>query len=61
MTQSERKSLQRRRDRAAGWAEVTVKCAAVLVDDVRAYAASLPPPSPSEDPNQLSLLAALDR
>ena len=40
----QRKADQRRRDRLAGWVEVTVKVAVDRVDDVRNYAASLPPP-----------------
>ena len=60
MTPAQRKAVQRRRDRAAGWVEVTVKVDLMRVDEVRAFVASLPPPSPPTDPNQLSLLDELD-
>lgn len=60
MTATQRKAIQRRRDRAAGWTEVTVKVDVMCVDEVRAFVASLPPPSPPTDPNQLSLLDELD-
>jgi hypothetical protein len=60
MTPAERKAAQRRRDRLAGWAEITVRIAASCADDLRAYAASLPPPAPPTDPAQLSMLDQLD-
>lgn len=60
MTPAERKAAQRRRDRLAGWAEITVRIAASRADDLRAYAASLPPPEPPTDPAQLSMLDQLD-
>lgn len=60
MTPAERKRIQRARDRAAGWSEVTLKVAAERADEVRAFAASLAPPAPPTDPRQMSLLAALD-
>jgi hypothetical protein len=60
MTPAERKAAQRRRDRLAGWSEVTVKVDADQVEAVRAYAASLPPPPPPTDPAQLSMLDQLD-
>jgi hypothetical protein len=58
---SHRKRLQRLRDKAAGWTEVTVKVAAEHADTVRSYAAQLPPPRPPADPRQLELLAQIDR
>lgn len=60
MTPAERKAAQRRRDRIAGWAEVVVKVDARRADEVRAFAASLPPPAPPTDPAQLSMLDQLD-
>lgn len=60
MTSAERKAAQRKRDKLAGWAEVTVKVDAAQAEAVRAYAASLPPPSPPTDPAQLSMLDQLD-
>ena len=61
MTPTERKRLQRARDRAAGWTEVNVRIGIEQVDAVKAFAASLPPPSPPTDPRQLSLLDEIDR
>ncbi len=60
MTPAERKAAQRRRDKLAGWAEVTVRVDARQADAVRAYAASLPPPALPTDPAQLSMLDQLD-
>lgn len=60
MTPAERKKKQRQRDRAAGWAEVTVRVDKSRADEVRAFAASLPPPSPPTDPNQLDLIDRID-
>ncbi|MDO5759039.1 MAG: hypothetical protein Q4P24_16530 [Rhodobacterales bacterium] len=60
MTPAERKAAQRRRDRLAGWTEVTVRIDANQAEAVRTYAASLPPPAPPTDPAQLSLLDQLD-
>lgn len=61
MTPTERKRLQRARDKAAGWAEVNVRVAGDQAEAVRAFAASLPPPPPPTDPRQLSLLDEIDR
>ena len=61
MTPTERKRAQRQRDRLAGWVEVTIKVARDQVQEVRDFAASLPPPEPPTDPNQLSLIDQLDR
>lgn len=61
LSSTDRKRLQRQRDKAAGWAEVTVKVASEHVETVRSFAAQLPPPRPPADPRQLELLAQLDR
>jgi len=61
MTPAERKRAQRQRDKLAGWVEVTVKVAADQAQDVRDYAATLPPPAGPTDPRQLSLIEQLDR
>lgn len=61
MTPRERKRAQRQRDRLAGWIEVTVKVARDQAQEVRDFAASLPPPELPTDPNQLSLIDQLDR
>lgn len=60
MTPTERKRAQRKRDKIAGWAEVTVRIDARQADDLRVYAASLPPPEPPTDPAQLTMLDQLD-
>ena len=60
MTPSERKRAQRKRDRIAGWVEVTLKISQDQADNLRAYAASLPPPAPPKDPRQLDLLNEID-
>ena len=44
MNAAERKRAQRQRDRLAGWVEVTLKVAAGRVEELRDFAASLPPP-----------------
>ena len=61
MTPAERKRAQRQRDRLAGWTELIVKVANTRVNEVREFVASLPPPSPPQDPAQLSMLEALDK
>jgi hypothetical protein len=61
LTPSQRKKLQRDRDRALGWVEVTVKVAAERVQEVRDFAASLPDPEPPKDPRQMDMLAEIDR
>lgn len=61
LSSTDRKRLQRQRDKAAGWAEVTVKVASEQAEAVRNYAARLPPPQPPSDPRQLELLAQIDR
>lgn len=44
LSPTERKKLQRQRDKALGWIEITVKVAAEHADAVRIFAAQLPPP-----------------
>lgn len=61
LTAAERKRLQRNRDRALGWVEVTVRVAAERAHEVRAFAAGLPDPEPPKDPRQLDLIEELDR
>ena len=61
MSPLERKRLQRQRDKLAGWAEVTLKVSAARVPELRAFAASLPPPEPPTDPRQMELLAEIER
>lgn len=60
MNQAERKRAQRKRDRLAGWTEITLRVDAHQVEAVRAYVASLPSPPPPTDPAQLSLIDQLD-
>lgn len=60
LTAAQRKSLQRRRDRALGWTEMTVRVSASQIEAVRAFVANLPPPPAPVNPDQLSLLAELD-
>lgn len=60
LSAARRKSLQRQRDRVAGWSEVTVKVAAEHAEKVRAFAAALPPPHPPRDPRQLDLLQSIE-
>jgi len=60
MSSTERKRVQRERDRLSGWVEVTVKVAHDQVAPLRAFAAALPPPEPPTDPRQLDLLEAID-
>lgn len=61
MTPTERKRIQRARDKAAGWAEVNLRVGQEHAEALRAFAASLPPPAPPTDPRQLDMLAELDR
>lgn len=61
LTPAQRKKLQRDRDRALGWVEVTVKVAAEKAQEVRRFAASLPDPQPPRDPRQLDLIDEIDR
>ena len=61
MTPTERKRIQRARDKAAGWMEVNLRVGQEHAEALRAFAASLPPPVPPTDPRQLSLLDEIDR
>jgi len=61
MSPAQRKKLQRDRDRALGWVEVTVKVAAERVEELREFVASLPDPEPPKDPRQLDMLAEIER
>lgn len=61
MTAAIRKARQRQRDKLAGWTELKVKVSASQVQAVRDFVASLPPPEPPTDLNQLSLIEQLDR
>lgn len=61
MTPAERKRLQRQRDRLCGWVEVTVKVPATRAQEVKDFAAAMPPPDDPVDPRQLSLIEELDQ
>ena len=61
LTTAQRKKLQRQRDRALGWVEVTVKVAAERADQIRTFAASLPSPKAPTDPRQLSLIDVIEK
>lgn len=61
LTSAQRKKLQRDRDRALGWVEVTVKVAAERVEEVRRFVASMPDPEPPKDPRQLDMLAKIEK
>ncbi len=61
LTPSDRKRLQRQRDKARGWVEVSVRVSAQEAQALRDFAATLPPPPEPVDPDQLSLLADLDQ
>lgn len=58
---TERKRLQRQRDKITGWAEVSIKVRADRVDELRSFAVSLGSPPPITSPDQMDLLEALDR
>lgn len=61
MSATQRKRLQRQRDKALGWAEISLKVPADRIEEVRAFAASLGEPATPTNPDQLSLLDAIDR
>lgn len=61
MTPTERKRIQRARDKAAGWTEVNIRVGQEYAEALRDFAASLPPPASPTDPRQLDMLAELDR
>jgi hypothetical protein len=56
LTASERKRLQRERDKLLGWVEVTVKVPHTQVDQLRAFTASLGNPPTPADTRQLDML-----
>lgn len=60
LSSAQRKRLQRERDRLAGWTHLSMRVPTERLDDVRAFIASLPQPSPPTDPRQLDLLSALE-
>ena len=45
MTPTERKRIQRARDKAAGWTEVNIRVGQEYAEALRDFAASLPPPA----------------
>lgn len=53
---AERKRAQRQRDASHGWVTVSVRVAQERSQEVRDFAASLAPPAPPSDPDQLDLL-----
>lgn len=61
LSPSERKKLQRKRDKALGYVETTVRVPQRDLDLVRRFVAALPPPEPVSDPNQMDLLDQIDR
>lgn len=60
LSPSDRKRLQRQRDKSLGWVEVSVRVSGEQVKALREFAASLPHPPVPVDPDQLSLLAEID-
>lgn len=58
---SQRKRLQRERDRALGWTEITVKVSFEHAETVREFVKGLPDPTPPKDPRQLDLIEELER
>ena len=61
LSPSERKKLQRKRDKALGYVETTVRVPKRDLELVRRFVAALPPPEPVSDPNQMDLLDQIDR
>jgi len=61
MTPTQRKKLQRQRDKALGYVETTVRVPKRDLEMVRRFVAALPPPEPVTDPDQLDLLDQIDR
>lgn len=60
LSSTQRKRLQRQRDRALGWTEISVRIAREHTEVLRSFAATLPPPTPPKDPRQLDLIAQLE-
>lgn len=52
---AQKKARQRSEKRAAGYVEVSVWVAPDHVDSLRDFVASLPPPRPPENPNQMTM------
>jgi hypothetical protein len=61
LTPTQRKKLQRQRDKALGYVETTVRVPQRDLELVRRFVAALPPPEPVTDPDQLDLLDRLDQ
>ena len=61
LTPNERKKLQRKRDKALGYVETTVRIPRRDLDLVRRFVAALPAPDPVTDPDQLDLLEKIDQ
>ena len=55
-----RKRAQRERDRAEGWAEITVRVRADRIAEVRAFAESLGEPPAPADPGQAALPLSIE-
>lgn len=60
LSSAQRKRLQRERDRLAGWSHLSMRVPTERLAEVRAFIASLPPPSPPNDPRQLDLLDRIE-
>lgn len=61
LTPTERKKLQRQRDKALGYVETTVRVPKRDLDLVRRFVAALLPPDPVTDPDQLDLLDRIEQ
>jgi len=61
LTTGQRKALQRKRDKAAGWKEVSLKINPAYEAELKAFAASLPPPDPPKDPKQIDLIDYIEK
>lgn len=61
LSPAERKRLQRQRDKSLGYVEVNLRVPKRDLEMVRRFVAALPPPEPVTDPDQLDLLAEIDR
>ncbi len=56
LTASERKRLQRQRDKLLGWVEVSVKVPYTQVDELRAFVGCLGTPPAPVDTRELDML-----
>lgn len=61
LSPAERKRLQRKRDKSLGYAEINLRVPRRDLELVRRFVSALPPPEPVTDPDQLDLLAEIDR